>query len=43
MGRRLFFKEYIGEENDVGFRYGINLKSIKRDIKSEAITTKNDR
>ena len=34
------FKEYIGEENPTGFRYGINLKSIRRNIVSDQIATK---
>lgn len=34
------FKEFIGQENPVGFRYGINLKSIQRDIVSDQIASK---
>lgn len=34
------FKKYIGRENYVGFRYGINLKSIQRTINSDQIVTK---
>ena len=34
------FKEFIGQENFVGFRYGINLKSISRQIVSDQIATK---
>ena len=34
------FKEFIGKQNDIGFRYGINLKSIKRTIDSDNIVTK---
>lgn len=34
------FKEYIGKNNLVGFRYGINLKSIQRNIVSDQIATK---
>lgn len=34
------FKKYIGEENFVGFRYGINLKSIQRNIVSDQIASK---
>lgn len=34
------FKKYIGAENHAGFRYGINLKSIQRTIKSDQITTR---
>lgn len=39
-GKRVILREYIGKENDVGFRYGINLKSIQRTIDSESIATK---
>ena len=34
------FHEYIGKENDRGFKYGINLKSIQRKIDSEQIASK---
>lgn len=34
------FKEFIGRTNDIGFRYGINLKSITRTVDSDAIVTK---
>ena len=34
------FKEYIGEDNPVGFRYGINLQSIQRNIVSDQIASK---
>ena len=34
------FHEYIGKHNYIGFKYGINLKSIQRTIDSEAIATK---
>ena len=34
------FKEYIGEENWAGFRYGINLKNIQRKIDSQQVVTK---
>lgn len=34
------FKQYVGQENDAGFRYGINLKSIQRTLDSNQITTK---
>ena len=34
------FKNYIGTENYSGFRYGINLNSITRNIDSEAIVSK---
>lgn len=34
------FHEYIGDKNYIGFKYGINLKSIRRTIDSESIATK---
>ena len=34
------FKEFIGKDNPAGFKYGINLKSIQRDIVSDQIATK---
>ena len=34
------FVEVVGKENDVGFKYGVNLKSINRKINSKEITTK---
>lgn len=34
------FHEYVGKENDAGFKYGINLKAIQRTIDSEAIVSK---
>lgn len=34
------FKEYIGDDNPVGFRYGINLKSIQRSLVSDQIASK---
>lgn len=38
--KKVAFKEYIGKDNLVGFRYGINLKSIVRNVVSDDITTK---
>lgn len=34
------FYEYVGNDNYSGFRYGINLKSIKRTLDSEQIVSK---
>lgn len=34
------FKEYIGEDNPTGFRYGINLQSIQRNVISDQIASK---
>lgn len=38
--KKIAFKEYIGKDNPVGFRYGINLRSIVRNVASDQITTK---
>ncbi|MBR4155390.1 MAG: hypothetical protein IKU01_01625 [Bacteroidales bacterium] len=38
--KKVAFKEYVGKDNPVGFRYGINLKSIVRSVISDEITTK---
>ena len=34
------FHEYVGKDNYIGFKYGINLKSIQRTIDSNEIATK---
>ena len=34
------FHEYIGQDNQAGFKYGINLKSIRRTIESDGIVSK---
>lgn len=34
------FHEYIGKENDCGFKYGINLHSISRTLDSDGIVSK---
>ena len=34
------FHEYIGRDNYVGFRYGVNLKSISRTLNSDGIVSK---
>lgn len=34
------FHNYIGQDNDIGFRYGINLKSIQRTLNSDQIVSK---
>lgn len=36
----VIFKEFIGQENNRGFRYGINLNGIQRTIDSDQIVTK---
>lgn len=38
--KRVHFREYIGQNNQRGFRYGINLKSIKRNLDSRQTVTK---
>lgn len=38
--KKVCFKEYIGDDNPVGFRYGINLKSIQRNVVSDQIASK---
>lgn len=40
LDKKIVFKEYIGKENYAGFRYGINLKGITRNIDSKQIVTK---
>lgn len=34
------FKEYVGDINDIGFKYGINLKSISRKLDSSGAVSK---
>ena len=34
------FHEYIGKQNDCGFKYGINLQAIKRNLDSSGIVSK---
>lgn len=38
--KSIVFKEYIGKEQQIGFRYGMNLKGIKRTINSDQIVSK---
>lgn len=38
--KRVNFYEYVGNDNYSGFKYGINLKSIKRTLDSEQIVSK---
>ena len=38
--KRVNFYEYVGNDNYSGFRYGINLNSIKRTLDSEQIVSK---
>lgn len=36
----VYLKEYVGNSNYAGFKYGINLQSIQREINSDEIVTK---
>ena len=38
--KRISFHEFSGKDNDIGFRYGINSKSIQRTLDSAAIVSK---
>ena len=38
--KNIYFKEYVGKEQDAGFKYGINLKSIQRTVDSNQIVSK---
>lgn len=38
--KKVGFRQYIGRDNSVGFKYGINLNSIQRNINSDQIVTK---
>lgn len=38
--KQIIFKQYIGEDNFANFRYGVNLKDIKRTFESKQIVTK---
>lgn len=38
--KKVSFKEYVGKDNFAGFKYGINLNSIKRTIDSNEFVTK---
>ena len=38
--KNVVFKKFIGQDNPVGFRYGINLKSIQRTINSDQVVSK---
>ena len=38
--KKLSFKQYVGNDNFAGFRYGINLNSIERSIDSSEFVTK---
>jgi len=36
----VYLKEYVGKDNYAGFKYGVNLQSIERNINSDEIVTK---
>lgn len=38
--KRIKYKQYIGEKNYANFRYGVNLKDIKRTYESKSLVTK---
>lgn len=38
--KKIKYKQYIGEKNYANFRYGVNLKDIKRVFESKALVTK---
>lgn len=38
--KKIRFKEYVGRPNYVGFKYGVNLQSIRRTVDSESIATR---
>ena len=38
--KKIKYKQYIGEKNYANFRYGVNLKDIKRTFESKALVTK---
>jgi hypothetical protein len=38
--KEISFKEYVGRDNSAGFKYGVNLKGIKRNINSDGIVSK---
>lgn len=40
ISRKIRFQEYVGKQNYSGFKYGINLNSIKRTLDSNKIVTK---
>lgn len=39
-GKKIKFFNYVGQPNDVGFRYGVNSKDIKRTLDSNQIVSK---
>ena len=38
--KEIAFKDFIGQDNFIGFKYGINLKGIKRTLDSDGIVSK---
>ncbi len=39
-GKRVVFRNYVGQENPIDLRYGVNVKSIQRTLDSKQLTTK---
>ena len=39
-GKRIVFRNYVGQENPIDLRYGVNVKSIQRTLDSKQLTTK---
>ena len=40
ISKTIYYKNYIGQDNPVGFKYGVNLKSITRTQTSKELVTK---
>ena len=40
LNKFVYFREYAGKDNWAGFKYGVNLESIERDVNSDEIVTK---
>lgn len=40
IGKAIYLHEYIGQKNNFGFQYGVNLKSTKRTIDSKQVVSK---
>lgn len=38
--KKIAFKRFIGDNRDIGFSYGLNLKGVKRNLVSDQIVTK---
>jgi hypothetical protein len=40
LGKSIYLHEYIGNKNNFGIRYGVNLKSVKRTLDSKQVVSK---